>query len=370
MPAATPTILHVVGARPNLMKMAPVHRALAAHGGARSRILHTGQHYDRLMSDVFFDDLQLPLPDVSLGIGSGSHAEQTAGIMVAFEKHVRAERPDVVAVYGDVNSTLAAALVCAKERIPLAHVEAGLRSGDLAMPEEINRIVTDRVADLLLVTEPSGRENLQREGVAAARIRETGNCMIDSLAALLAREGITRRQPAGGKPLVLLTLHRPSNVDDRQRFEHIAAFLLELAESCDVLFPVHPRTRAQLEAGDLGARLARRVRLIEPLRYTEFVRRLAESALVVTDSGGIQEEAAWLGVPTLTLRTTTERPITVTAGTNVLEASANGDLAGAARRLMGQRFPDMGRNPVLLEARWDGRSGERCAREIATLLPR
>ena len=368
MPSAAPTILHVVGARPNFMKMAPVHRALAANGAVRSRILHTGQHYDRLMSDVFFDDLQLPVPDISLGVGSGSHAEQTAGIMVAFETHVRAERPDLVVVYGDVNSTLAAALVCAKERVPLAHVEAGLRSGDRTMPEEINRIVTDRVADLLLVTEPSGRENLRREGIAADRIRETGNCMIDSLAALLAREGITRRQPSAGKPRVLVTLHRPSNVDDQGRFGVLAAFLLELAETCELLFPVHPRTRVQLQAGPLGAALAKRVTLVEPLRYQEFVRQLAGSSLVVTDSGGIQEEAAWVGVPTLTLRSTTERPITVAAGTNLLEAAANGDLAAAARRLMTQRYPDIGQNPVLLEARWDGRSGERCAREITSLL--
>ena len=360
-------ILHVVGARPNFMKMAPVHRALTAKG-ATSRILHTGQHYDRLMSDVFFEDLQLPLPDVSLGVGSGSHAEQTAGIMVAFEKHVMAQRPGLVAVYGDVNSTMAAALVCAKLRIRVAHVEAGLRSGDLDMPEEINRIVTDRLADLLLVTEPSGHAHLRAEGVSESRIRHTGNVMIDSLAGLLEREGITARQPRAGRPLVLVTLHRPSNVDHPTRFAQIAAFLESLAADHDVLFPVHPRTRKQMEASETGARLAGRITLTEPLRYRDFVRTMAETTLIVTDSGGVQEESAFLGVPCLTLRTTTERPITVDAGTNILEPSTNGDLAGAARRLMAQRYPAIGENPVLKQSLWDGHAGERVADELIAAL--
>lgn len=360
-------ILHVVGARPNFMKMAPVHRALEAKG-ATSRILHTGQHYDRLMSDVFFEDLQLPLPDVSLGVGSGTHAEQTAGIMVAFEKHVMAQRPGLVAVYGDVNSTMAAALVCAKQRIPVAHVEAGLRSGDLGMPEEINRIVTDRLADLLLVTEPSGHAHLREEGVSASRIRHTGNVMIDSLAGLLAREGITARQPHRGRPLVLVTLHRPSNVDVAERFARIAAFLESLAADHDVLFPVHPRTRKQMESTETGARLAQRIRLTEPLRYRDFVRTMAEATLIVTDSGGVQEESAYLGVPCLTLRTTTERPITVDAGTNILEPSTNGDLAGAARGLIARTYPAIGENAVLKEALWDGHAGERVAEELISAL--
>lgn len=358
-----PTILHVVGARPNFMKMAPVHRALVAKG-ARSLILHTGQHYDRLMSDVFFEDLELPLPDVSLGVGSGTHAEQTAGIMVAFEKHVMADRPDLVAVYGDVNSTMAAALVCAKAGIRIAHVEAGLRSGDLNMPEEINRIVTDRLADLLLVTEPSGHAHLREEGVSESRIRHTGNVMIDSLAGLLQREGITARQPHTGRPLVLVTMHRPSNVDVPERFAQIARFLESLAVDHEVLFPVHPRTRKQMEATETGAGLAKRITLTEPLRYRDFVKTMAEAALIVTDSGGVQEESAYLGVPCLTLRTTTERPITVDAGTNVLEPSVNGDLAGAARKMMAQTYPAIGENPVLKASKWDGHAGERVADEL------
>ncbi len=374
MPRLTPNgtaimrILHVVGARPNFMKMAPVHRALGAYPRIQSHILHTGQHYDRLMSDVFFEDLQLPLPDVSLGVGSGTHAEQTAAIMIAFERHVRMERPDLVVVYGDVNSTMAAALVCAKEGIAIAHVEAGLRSGDRGMPEEINRMVTDRLADLLLVTEPSGRRNLEGEGVAPEAIVDTGNCMIDSLAGLLERERLTARRPRQGRGLIVITLHRPSNVDDARRFAEIATFLEVLARDHDLLFPVHPRTRKQIEASALGPRLGKSVQLIEPMRYRDFVLIMTEASLIVTDSGGIQEESAYLGVPCLTLRTTTERPITVDAGTNILEPSCNGDLVGAADRLMDRTFPPIGANPILRDAHWDGHAGERVARALRKFL--
>jgi UDP-N-acetylglucosamine 2-epimerase (non-hydrolysing) len=357
-------ILHVVGARPNFMKMAPVHRALTAIPSVQSQILHTGQHYDRLMSDVFFEDLHLPLPDVSLGVGSGSHAEQTAGIMIGFERHVLTARPDVVVVYGDVNSTLAAALVSAKLGIPCAHVEAGLRSSDWGMPEEINRVVTDRLASLLLVTEPSGRRNLEREGVAASAIVDTGNTMIDSLASLLAREGISARRPRAGRGLVLVTLHRPSNVDHAERFAAITAFLETLADDHDLVFPVHPRTRNQIECSAVGKRLKGRLELVEPQRYPAFVQQMVEAALIVTDSGGIQEESAYLGVPCLTLRSTTERPITVDAGTNIIESSCAGDLSGTARRLMARSYPGIGENPVLKAAHWDGRAGERVAEAL------
>lgn len=360
-------ILSVVGARPNFMKVAPVHRALAVYPGVVSRILHTGQHYDRLMSGVFFEDLELPDPDVYLGVGSGTHAEQTAAIMTAFERHVIADRPALVAVYGDVNSTMACALVCAKQGIPVAHVEAGLRSFDRSMPEEINRIVTDRLADLLLVTEPSGRRNLEREGTATQSIVETGNVMIDSLAGLLTREGIAARRPRNARRLVLVTLHRPSNVDVPARFGALVAFLEELAGDHDLLFPVHPRTRKQIEASHTGARLARCAKLVEPLRYREFVLAMLESSLVVTDSGGVQEESAYLGVPCLTLRTTTERPITVEAGTNRLEPQCTGGLLAAALELMAGSYPDLGVNPVLLAAGWDGEAGKRIAAHLCPL---
>lgn len=367
MPDARLEILSVVGARPNFMKVAPVHRALAAYPDVVSRILHTGQHYDRLMSDVFFDDLSLPAPNVYLGVGSGTHAEQTAAIMIAFERHVSTQRPAAVAVYGDVNSTMACALVCAKEGIPVAHVEAGLRSFDRTMPEEVNRVVTDHTSDLLLVTEPSGRRNLEREGIPRERIVDTGNVMIDSLAELLQREGVTARRHRDGRPLVLVTLHRPANVDRPDRLAELAELLDALADDHDVLFPVHPRTRSRMATGDIGIRLAQQVQLVEPLGYRDFVLRMLEADLVVTDSGGIQEESAYLGVPCLTLRGTTERPITVDAGTNRLEPDCDGDLIGAARELMALSPPQIGANPVLLAAQWDGAAGARVAAHLCAL---
>jgi UDP-N-acetylglucosamine 2-epimerase (non-hydrolysing) len=346
------------------MKVAPVHRALMRYPDVTSSILHTGQHYDAAMSDVFFEDLDLPVPDAHLRVGSGTHAVQTAAIMTGFERHVMEERPALAAVYGDVNSTVACALVCAKLGIPVAHVEAGLRSFDRTMPEEINRIVTDQLSDLLLVTEPAGRRNLEREGIAPERIVDTGNVMIDSLVELLRKEGVRARRPRRDRPLVLVTLHRPSNVDDPTRFAELVAFLEQLGADHDVVFPVHPRTRERLASGEMGARLARRVKLSEPLRYRDFVLRMVEASLIVTDSGGIQEESAYLGVPCLTLRRTTERPITVEAGTNRLEPQCDGDLRGAAHELMAGSYPELGTNPILLAARWDGAAGPRVAEQL------
>ena len=356
-------ILSVVGARPNFIKVAPVHRALAGYEDVESRILHTGQHYDRAMSDVFFEELDLPRPEVYLGVGSGSHAEQTAAIMVAFEQHVVVERPALVTVYGDVNSTVACALVCAKLGIPLAHVEAGLRSFDRTMPEEINRIVTDHIADLLLVTEPAGRRNLEREGIAGDKVADTGNVMIDSLVELLRREGVSARR-RDGRPLILVTLHRPSNVDDPARLAALASLLEVLARDHEVLFPAHPRTQKSIAASPFREQLRRGVKVVDPLGYREFVLRMIEADLVVTDSGGIQEESAYLGVPCLTLRKTTERPITVEAGTNRLEPDCNGDIVGAAHEMMARQYPAIGRNPVLLAALWDGRAGTRIAAQL------
>ena len=366
----TRRILSVVGARPNFMKVAPVHRALRRYPDVESYILHTGQHYDRAMSDVFFEDLCLPDPEVYLGVGSGSHATQTAAIMTAFEAHVEAARPAAVAVYGDVNSTMACALVCAKIGIPLAHVEAGLRSFDRTMPEEINRIITDQIADLLLTTEPSGQRNLEREGIDATRIADTGNVMIDSLAELLRREGVTARRRGRGRPLVLVTLHRPSNVDDPARLAYLAALLEDLTRDHAVLFPVHPRTRKRIAASPIGDRLSRMVQLVDPLRYRDFVLRMVEADLIVTDSGGIQEDSAYLGAPCLTLRSTTERPITIQAGTNRLEPECNGDLLHAARELMSRTFPPIGENTVLLSAGWDGAAGPRVAAHLCELAGR
>lgn len=361
-------ILNVVGARPNFMKVAPVHRALMRLKGVQSFIVHTGQHYDRAMSDVFFEDLNLPRPDVYLDVGSGTHAVQTAAVMVRFEEYVLANRPDAVAVYGDVNSTLAAAIVCAKLGIPTAHVEAGLRSLDRRMPEEINRIITDHICDLLLVTEPAGRANLAQEGIPVSRIVDTGNVMIDSLVEIMRLEGIHGRLANKSSPLVLVTLHRPSNVDDPRRLGELSQFLDALSRNHSVLFTVHPRTRQRLEQPEMVKMIGNRVQLVEPLRYREFIRKLSEASLIVTDSGGVQEESAYLGIPCLTLRANTERPITVAAGTNVLEPSCNGDLLGTALRMMSRTYPKAGENEVLCAAQWDGEAGIRIAEALLLRL--
>jgi len=306
-------ILHVVGARPNFMKAAPVLRALAARG-ARQTLVHTGQHYDVSMSDVFFQQLGMPAPDFNLAVGSGSHAKQTAEIMIRLEPILLDTKPDVVLVYGDVNSTLAATLVCSKLLIHIGHVEAGLRSFDRTMPEEINRMVTDRLADLLFTPSEDGDFNLRNEGVPPERIHLVGNVMIDSLVRLLPA---AMKVPRNGLPerYALVTLHRPSNVDDSDSLKNILASLLEASERMPIIFPVHPRTRQRI--ADFGIN-AEKLRLIEPAPYIEFLALQRGASVVITDSGGIQEETTYLGVPCLTLRSNTERPVTVTMGTNVL----------------------------------------------------
>ena len=316
-------VLSVVGARPNFMKVAPIHRELQRRGGPVSRIVHTGQHYDEKMSEVFFRQLELPEPDVYLGVGSGSHAQQTARIMSAFEPVLEKERPDVLVVVGDVNSTLACALVAVKLGIPVAHVEAGLRSFDRSMPEEINRIVTDGISELLLVSEESGIENLRREGAAVDRIVLVGNVMIDSLVRVLdaARQlDLVSAYDLERGRYALVTMHRPSNVDDRQRLGTIVEALELVARSVPVVFAVHPRTAERLRSAGLYDRLASApgVRLTEPLGYLEFLHLMDQAAVVLTDSGGIQEETTYLGVPCLTVRENTERPATVEIGTNRL----------------------------------------------------
>ena len=354
-------ILSVVGARPNFMKVGPIHRALSAREGVRSRIVHTGQHYDERMSDVFFRQLELPEPDVYLGVGSGSHAEQTGRVMMAFEKVVQEEHPDLVIVVGDVNSTLAAALVAAKLHVPVAHVEAGLRSGDRQMPEEINRLATDAIADLLFVTERSGLEHLRREGVSEDRVHFVGNVMIDSLVhfrAKAAETTVLAELDLGSKGYALVTMHRPRNVDDPERLAEVVRILEVVAERYPVVFPVHPRTRKNLADAGLDDQLAALdgVRLLEPVGYLEFLKLMEHAAVVVTDSGGIQEETTYLGVPCLTLRPNTERPVTVEVGTNVLLPLDAERVAERIRDVAAGRFKQ-GTVPPL----WDGKAAERIA---------
>jgi UDP-N-acetylglucosamine 2-epimerase (non-hydrolysing) len=354
-------IVHVVGARPNYMKIAPVMKAVARAGFAEQRLVHTGQHYDIAMSDVFFTDLDMPVPDVHLGVGSGSHADQTAKVMVGFERVCLEERPDLVVVAGDVNSTMACAIDCAKLRIPCAHVEAGLRSFDLDMPEEVNRIVTDRLCDILLTPSADGDENLLREGTAPDRIHRVGNVMIDTLLEHLPRAKATGAPgrlglEAGG--YAVLTLHRPSNVDDRDTLAGLLDALEVIQRELPIAFPVHPRTRKRLVEFGLETRLAGMpgVRLCEPLGYLEFLGLSSQARLVLTDSGGLQEESTALGIPCLTIRENTERPVTITEGTNTLVGTVPGRIVEVARETLAGRGK-AGRIPAL----WDGRASERIA---------
>jgi UDP-N-acetylglucosamine 2-epimerase (non-hydrolysing) len=351
-------ILHVVGARPNFMKAAPLLRALGNLGGTKQTLVHTGQHYDASMSDIFFSQLEMPTPDVNLGVGSGSHARQTAEIMTRFEPVVIERRPDFVLVYGDVNSTIAAALVCAKLGIRVGHVEAGLRAFDWTMPEEINRVVTDRLADLLFTPSEDADANLEREGVPPERIHRVGNVMIDSLVRLLpAAENV----PRNGFPqrYALVTLHRPSNVDDNERLKGILQSLVDISESLDVIFPVHPRTRQRIAEFGLEAE---RVHLSGPLPYIEFLALQSRASVVITDSGGIQEETTYLGVPCLTLRNNTERPVTVSVGTNVIVGQDREKLRAELSKVVSGNAKK-GTVPPL----WDGHAGERIAATLGSI---
>lgn len=349
-------VLSVVGARPNFMKLAPLARALTERGGVRHVIVHTGQHYDPEMSDAFFQELGIPAPDANLGVGSGSHAQQTAAIMQRFEPVLLDARPDVVLVYGDVNSTVAAALVAAKLGVPVGHVEAGLRSRDWSMPEEVNRVVTDRISDLLFAPSPDAVDNLRAEGVASDRIHFVGNIMIDSLAALLpvarARNGARHRKSNG--PYAVVTLHRPANVDNEGTLAELLGALGDLAREGEVVFPVHPRTRERVRTLGWTPPRDARLTLLEPVPYLEMLSLVSGSELVITDSGGLQEETSYLGIPCVTVRPSTERPITCTQGTNRLVAPRREALREAARERWGQR-----RNPPPVIERWDGRTAGR-----------
>jgi UDP-N-acetylglucosamine 2-epimerase (non-hydrolysing) len=356
-------IVNVVGARPNLMKMAPLMKAFAARPEIEALLVHTGQHYDANMSELFFRQLGLPEPDLNLGVGSASHAVQTAEIMKRFEPVVLEQRPDAVLVVGDVNSTIACGLVAVKLGVRLVHVEAGLRSFDRSMPEEINRILTDAISDVLFCTEASGVANLRREGVAEEKIHLVGNVMIDSLHEHRARaeaSGILRElglEPGG---YAVLTLHRPSNVDDPATLAGILDALEVVAHELPLVFPAHPRTRDKLRAFGFDARLAKLpgLRLIDPAGYLDFLKLMTCAKLVLTDSGGIQEETTFLGLPCLTLRPNTERPITITEGTNEL-ADLDTVEAGSQRILRGDWKP--GKAPDL----WDGRTAERIVQVLA-----
>lgn len=357
----SPRVVHVVGARPNFIKAAPVLSALNGRG-VEQLLVHTGQHYDELMSDVFFRDLGLPEPTVNLNVGSGSHAQQTAALLTGLETAFVDLAPDAVVVYGDVNSTLAAALAAAKLLIPVIHVESGLRSFDSTMPEEVNRRVTDQIADLLLVTSSDACVHLGREGRDESAIRFVGNTMIDTLLANRHRFDPAAIRDRLGLPesWVLVTLHRPGNVDDDARARPIVDALLALAAERDLVIPLHPRGRAKLEA--LGLRDAPRVRLIDPQGYVDFVSLIAGATLVVTDSGGVQEETTMLDVPCITVRPNTERPVTISHGTNrLVEVEQLGEVATAV--LAGELASPARRPPL-----WDGRAGERCADEIVQFL--
>ena len=350
-------IVLLVGARPNYMKIAPLWRAMQRRGaGLEPVLIHTEQHYDEAMSKVFFDDLGLPRPDLALGVGSGSHGVQTGRVMIALEPVLQAQRPALLVVVGDVNSTVAGALVGVKLGIPVAHVEAGLRSFDRTMPEEINRIVTDAISHCLLTSCADADENLRNEGIAPDRIHLVGNIMIDSLVDHLpraAQSAVLGQLNLAPRRYIAVTLHRPSNVDDPEKLREILAGLEDAAQGLDVVFPVHPRTRKMIERMGWAPRSARFL-LTEPFGYLDFLRLMSQAALAVTDSGGIQEETSYLGIPCLTVRENTERPITVAQGTNRLIHAARADIVAhvaEARQRIGL--------PAPLIPLWDGQAADR-----------
>ena len=392
-------IMIVVGARPNFMKVGPILRAITAHNSAvaggsgralQPILVHTGQHYDASMSEAFFIDLGLPKPDIFLGVGSGSHALQTGEIMRRFEPVLLESTPHVMIVVGDVNSTLACALVAAKlnPRPIIAHIEAGLRSFDREMPEEANRVLTDHLSDLLFVSEPSGRTNLSKEGILPERVFFVGNTMIDSLLAyankaddsdVLTDIGLYASHGSNGdhpllRPYAVLTLHRPANVDDPASFLEIIEALQELASSHEIIFPAHPRTQSRIREHGLenyfrfdshtDSLSSNGIRLIDPKGYCDFVCLMKNASLIVSDSGGIQEESICLGVPCVTLRENTERPVTLTAGMNVLGGVRRESIQGAIRQ-------QLSRKPVAhIPELWDGKAAERIVEILASLAPR
>ncbi len=353
-------ILHVVGARPNFMKAAPLLLALGRFSKVHQTLVHTGQHYDPNLSEIFFRELEMPAPDINLEVGSGTHAHQTAQVMTRLEPVLLEKKPEWVVGYGDVNSTLASTLVCSKLQIKLAHVEAGLRSFDRTMPEEINRLVTDQLSDLLFTPSADADENLLREGIAQEKIRRVGNIMIDSLVKLLPQTEEVTSVDNGfdlSKAYGLVTLHRPANVDVPESLTRILSVLSELSQSIPLFFPMHPRTQQQIKGLDISLRS--QVKIVDPVGYVQFLALQRHAAFVITDSGGVQEETTYLGVPCLTLRENTERPVTVEQGTNTLVGNDLTLLESEVERILDGK-PKKGIVPAL----WDGRTGDR----IASLL--
>lgn len=357
-------LLAVVGARPNMVKMAPLLDALEQKGAA-VRLLHTGQHYDRALSDGLIERLGMRTPDANLGVGSGTHAVQTAAVLTGVEHELEKRAFDGLIAAGDVNSTMAAALAAVKLHVPVVHLESGLRSGDWAMPEEVNRVVTDRVSDLLLCTSADAVENLRAEGIADEKVKLVGNTMIDSLFRILDgvdREAVLAAQDVERRGFALITLHRPSLVDDPDRLGEAIDVLGELAARMPVLFPAHPRTTARLAAA--GIELSEGMRMLEPMDYAEFIALEAEARLVITDSGGVQEETSVLGVPCLTYRTSTERPVTVELGTNTLVGVVPADLRDAFEAELAHSDP----GPAPQIPLWDGNAGPRAAAAVLERL--
>ncbi|MDN5751826.1 MAG: UDP-N-acetylglucosamine 2-epimerase (non-hydrolyzing) [Nitrosospira sp.] len=362
----------VAGARPNFMKIAPIVRALRAHGGLAFKIIHTGQHYDRDMNDVFFEELGIPQPDIFMAAGSGSHSRQTGKIMIAFEELCLAERPDAVLVVGDVNSTLACAIVAKKLNIPVAHVEAGLRSGDMTMPEEINRVVTDSISDWFFVTEPSGVAHLKREGKENSAIHYVGHVMVDNLlyqveklgnvdTSVFGTSGFKTANSVNCGRYGVITLHRPSNVDSAEIMAGIAGALKEIAIELPLIFPVHPRTCSNLEK--FGIDLGPNITLVGPQAYMPFLNLWKDAAVVLTDSGGLQEETTAMGVPCITIRENTERPVTVDEGSNVLAGTDPTRIIAEVRKIL-RGEGKQGRRPHL----WDGKTAERIVKILAMEL--
>ncbi len=374
-PVGLGPVICVVGARPNFMKMAPILRAFAAHVPAIPALLvHTGQHYDKDMNDKLFEDLRLPRPDINLEVGSGSHAVQTAEVMRRFEPVIDDHRPSCVLVVGDVNSTLACTLVAVKKGVPVVHVEAGLRSYDRAMPEEINRVLTDQIADLLYTTERSAEANLAREGIGSERVRFVGNVMIDSLlhnrefarapSATVAAGGADPELIAGSAGYGVVTLHRPSNVDHADTLASLLAVLLKISRKLPLVFALHPRTRANIERFGLGRLIDNpQLILLPPQGYLEMLGLMAGARIVLTDSGGLQEETTALGIPCLTMRENTERPITVEQGTNTMVGRDTSAIRFHSEEILAGRGKQ-GRVPE----RWDGHAAERIAGDLAAWL--